>query len=118
MTIEITDSNFQEVVIEAGKPVLSNKTGGISGPPLKPIALRCVAEIARAVKVPIIGTGGITTGEDAAEMLMAGATAIGVGSAVWYRGVEALDQINAELAAFMDKQGYKNLSDLRGLAIR
>ena len=103
---------------EAGKPVLSNKIGGLSGPALKPIALRCVAEIARAVKVPIIGTGGVTNGNDAAEMLMAGATLVGVGTAVWYRGVEALGQINTELELFMQKQGYQKLSDLRGLAIR
>ena len=75
--------------------------GGISGPALKPIALRCVYEIARRVNVPIIGTGGVTTGRDAAEMLMAGATVVGVGSAVWYRGVDAFQQINAELVAFM-----------------
>ena len=103
---------------EAGKAVLSNKMGGISGPALKPIALRCVAEIARAVRVPIIGTGGITTGIDAAEMLMAGATLVGVGSAIWYRGVSALAQINDELAAFMQQQGYQRLSDLRGAALR
>ena len=103
---------------EAGRPVLSNKTGGISGPALKPIALRCVAEIARAVRVPIIGTGGVTSGRDAAEMLMAGATAVGVGSAVWYRGVEVLQDINLELTAFMEQQGYQKLDDLRGTAIR
>ena len=102
---------------EAARPVLSNKMGGISGPALKPIALRCVAEIARAVSVPIIGTGGVTSGIDAAEMLMAGATAVGVGTAVWYRGVEALGQINAELTAFMQKQGYQTLADMRGAAL-
>lgn len=103
---------------EAARPVLSNQTGGLSGPALKPIALRCVAEIARAVSVPIVGTGGVTSGRDAAEMLLAGATAVGVGSAVWYRGVAAFAQIAAELAAFMQQQGYATLSALRGLALR
>jgi len=103
---------------EAGRPVLSNRMGGISGPALKPVALRCVAEIAAAVSVPIIGTGGVTTGRDAAEMIMAGATAVGVGTAVWYRGPEAFQQITAELRAFMARQGYPNLESMRGLAIR
>jgi len=103
---------------EAGRPVLSNRTGGISGPALKPIALRCVAEVASAVDVPIIGTGGVTTGRDAAEMVMAGATAVGVGSAVWYRGAEALGQIGTELAAFMVAQGHRTLDEFRGLARR
>ena len=102
---------------EAGRPVLSNRTGGISGPALKPIALRCVYEIARAVRVPIIGTGGVTTGRDAAEMLMAGAVAVGVGSAVWTRGVEALGDIAAELTAFMAQEGYATLDAMRGIAL-
>jgi dihydroorotate dehydrogenase (NAD+) catalytic subunit len=101
---------------EAGQPVLHNKMGGISGPALKPIALRCVYQIARLVDVPIIGTGGVMTGRDAAEMLMAGATAVGVGSAVWQRGPEALGAIAQELAAFMGRQGYENLSAIRGIA--
>jgi dihydroorotate dehydrogenase (NAD+) catalytic subunit len=103
---------------EAGRPVLSNRVGGLSGPALKPIALRCVAEIARAVDVPIIGTGGVNTGRDAAEMLMAGATAVGVGTAVWYRGAGALGAIAEELVAFMRDQGYKSLDELRGLIHR
>jgi dihydroorotate dehydrogenase (NAD+) catalytic subunit len=103
---------------EAGRPVLSNRVGGISGPALKPIALRCVYEIAQAVHVPIIGTGGVTTGRDAAEMLMAGATAVGVGSAVWYRGVAALGEIGAELRVFMTKENYSRLEEMRGLATR
>lgn len=102
----------------AGKPVLCNRTGGISGAALKPIALKCVAEIAQAVKIPIIGTGGVLTGLDAAEMIMAGATAVGVGSAVWYRGVEAFSQIKAELEKFMIREGYQTLDEMRGRAIQ
>lgn len=103
---------------ESGRPVLSNTVGGVSGPALKPIALRCVYEISRAVRVPIIGTGGVTTGRDAAEMLMAGASLVGVGSAVWYRGVDALTEINAELAAFMELHGYESVAALSGLSRR
>jgi len=103
---------------EAGRAVLANKTGGISGKALKPIALRCVSEIARAVKVPIIGTGGIATGRDAVEMIMAGATLVGVGTAVWYRGVEGLGEIARELEEFMRKEMYLKIEEMRGLANR
>jgi dihydroorotate dehydrogenase (NAD+) catalytic subunit len=107
------------MVIDAasGRPVLSNKVGGVSGPALKPIALRAVYEIAHAVQVPIIGTGGVNTGVDAAEMLMAGATVVGVGSAVWYRGVDAFGQINAELAAFMAQHGHPSVASLRRISL-
>ncbi|HNT77249.1 MAG TPA: dihydroorotate dehydrogenase [Anaerolineae bacterium] len=97
---------------DAGRPVLSNRIGGISGPALKPIALRCVYQIARTVRVPIIGTGGVTTGRDAAEMLLAGATAVGVGSAMWTRGVGALGDIAAELAVWMGQAGYGTLEEI------
>lgn len=102
----------------SGQSILANRVGGISGPALKPIALRCVYEIARALDVPIIGTGGILTGADAAEMLMAGATAIGIGSALHYRGESAFSLICQELTDFMSSFGYNTLADLRGLAHR
>ncbi|MEA3336975.1 MAG: dihydroorotate dehydrogenase [Chloroflexota bacterium] len=101
----------------SGRPVLSNRVGGVSGPALKPVALRCVYEIAQAVEVPIIGTGGITTGTDAVEMLAAGASVAGVGSAVYYRGVDALREINRELAAFMGLHGYGTVAGLRRRAL-
>ena len=85
----------------------------MGGPALKPIALRCVYEIAQAVNVPIIGTGGVTSGQDAAEMVMAGATVVGVGTAIWYRGVEAVGQIGDELAAFMGQHGYESVATMR-----
>ncbi len=86
--------------IESGKPILTNRSGGLSGPALKPIAVRCVFEIAEAVPgIPIIGTGGVSSGADAIEMIMAGASAVGVGSAVYYRGVSALREIGDEMEA-------------------
>lgn len=102
---------------EAAQPVLHNRTGGISGPALKPIALRCVAEIARTVDVPIIGTGGILTGRDAIEMILAGATAVGVGSAFWYRGPDALSLILDEIRAFMQEANVNAIEDLIGKAL-
>lgn len=102
----------------AASPVLSNRVGGISGWAIKPIALRCVAEIRKAVKLPIIGLGGISTGQDAAEMIMAGATAVGVGAAVMQQGPQVFALIAQELDDFMNAEHYPNLEKMRGIAIR
>lgn len=102
--------------IESGKPILANKMGGLSGPAIKPIALRCIYQIAQVVKIPIIGMGGITTGKDAVEMIMAGATAVGIGSAIYYRGLNVFSKINREIKNFMTNHKYQSLSEIRGLA--
>ncbi|MBP7032018.1 MAG: DUF561 domain-containing protein, partial [Anaerolineaceae bacterium] len=102
----------------AGLPILKNRSGGLSGPALKPIALRCVYEIARSVSIPIIGTGGVSTGKDAAEMILAGASLVGVGSAVWQDGPAAFTRIGAELLAFMQETGYDTIGTMRGRAAR
>ena len=98
---------------ESGAPVLDNRTGGISGPALKPIALRCVHEIAGALDIPIIGTGGVLTGLDAVEMISAGAVCVGVGSAVFYRGENAFTLIRDELALWLTERG-QTLDGIRG----
>ena len=102
--------------IDAKKPVLANKIGGITGPALKPIAVRCVYQIYETIKIPIIGTGGITYGKDAIEMVMAGATALGIGTAVYYRGINAFKKICDEMQQWMKKNKVKNLGEIRGVA--
>lgn len=102
--------------VYSGRPILANRVGGVSGPAIKPIAVRCVYEICRAVRIPVIGIGGVTTGLDAVEMVMAGATAVGIGSAICYGGVGVFGKILREMASFMVEQGYETLADFRGMA--
>lgn len=102
----------------AGRPVLKNKTGGLSGLAIKPIALRAVWELSQAVSVPIIGTGGVTKGLDAAEMIMAGASLVGVGSAVVNDGPAVFARIARELGEFMQLEGYQSLEEMSGKAWR
>lgn len=102
--------------IETGHPFLTNKVGGVSGPAIKPIAIKNVYDIHKALpNTPIIGTGGVTTGEDAIEMIMAGATLIGVGTAVYYRDVQVFGLIRDEMIAWGKKRGVAKLDELRGI---
>ncbi len=87
--------------------------GGLSGPAIKPIALRMVYQAAQAVKIPVIGLGGIATGEDAAEFLIAGATAVEVGTASFWNP-NAAAKIAGELGRFLKQQGIPNARDLTG----
>jgi dihydroorotate dehydrogenase (NAD+) catalytic subunit len=112
----INTASGMAIDIDTRSPILANKIGGISGPALKPIAVRCVYEIYEEVKIPIIGTGGVTFGKDAIEMIMAGATGIGIGSAVYYRGNEAFKKICKEMDTWMKKNKVKNLNEIRGIA--
>jgi dihydroorotate dehydrogenase (NAD+) catalytic subunit len=98
----------------AGKAVLANGFGGVSGPAIKPVALKAVYNIRKAVgeKVPIIGTGGIANGIDAVEMIMAGATAVGVGTSVAFRK-DAFKEMAREMTDFMETEGYASLSALK-----
>lgn len=104
--------------INTGKPVLSNKEGGVSGPAIKPIALRAVYQIAKNTNLPIIGIGGICTGKDALEFIMAGASAVGVGTSVVYQDLGAFEKINNEMREYLEEKGYKKLEEIRGLALR
>ncbi len=102
--------------LHARRPILANVTGGVSGPAIRPIAVRCVYEIAQALDVPIIGTGGVSSGADALEMIMAGATAVGIGSALETDGEEIFGRVLREIAALMSELGVATLDEIRGCA--
>ncbi len=97
--------------IERRKPIIANNTGGVSGAGVKPVAVRMVYEAAHAVKIPVIGMGGITCAEDAIEFLMAGAVAVQVGTAN-FTDPYAMPKIIAGLNAWCDRHGVANVSDL------
>jgi dihydroorotate dehydrogenase (NAD+) catalytic subunit len=98
---------------ETRRPRLSNVTGGLSGPAIKPIALRMVYETARAVTIPILGMGGIVTPEDAVEFLLAGATAIQVGTAS-YADPRAAETLAHGLESWCHRHGVEKVSSLTG----
>ncbi|MGO8684721.1 MAG: dihydroorotate dehydrogenase [Thermoleophilia bacterium] len=98
------------------KPFLGNRTGGLSGPAIKPVALRMVSEVAAAVDVPIIGMGGIRTGLDALEFVACGATAVAIGAAN-FADIAAAEHIRAELAVELAARGYISLEAARGCAL-
>ncbi|MCW5199140.1 dihydroorotate dehydrogenase [Desulfobulbus sp. F1] len=98
---------------ESRRPRLANIIGGLSGPAIKPIALRMVWQTARAVSIPVIGIGGISTAEDAVEFLLAGATAVQVGTANFY-DPSAAEKIISGLADYLRRQGEQRVSDIIG----
>jgi dihydroorotate dehydrogenase (NAD+) catalytic subunit len=102
--------------IKMRRPILANKAGGVSGQALKPIAVRCVYDIYKAVKIPIIATGGIVNGQDAIEMLMAGGSLLGIGSAIVYHDLECFDMITDKIREFMKEEGFSDISQMVGLA--
>ncbi len=93
------------------RPILHNNTGGLSGPAVLPVAIRMVWQVANAVKIPLLGMGGVSTGEDAAEIMMAGATAVSVGTAI-FTDPYAPVKIKQGLAEFCAKSGVENVGDL------
>jgi len=99
----------------ARRPVLRNNFGGISGPCIKPLAIKLIHDVYQVVDIPILGTGGISTGLDAIEMMMAGASAVAVGSAVYDQGLDVFKSIRAEMEAFMETHGYADYPDLIGV---
>lgn len=106
--------------IESTMPMLGSPLGQgwLSGPAIKPVALRCVADLCRSVRVPVVGTGGIWDGRDAVEFIMAGASAVQVSTAVIIRGPKIYGIIVDEIARLMRVKGYESIEEMRGAGLR
>jgi len=103
-----------KIDIHRRQPLLGNKLGGLSGPAIKPIALRMVYQVAKAVNLPIIGMGGISTGEDAIEFIIAGATAVAVGMANFSNPQATMDIVTG-INTYMNMYNIQNINDIRGI---
>ncbi|HZK34512.1 MAG TPA: dihydroorotate dehydrogenase [Bacillota bacterium] len=105
-----------KIDINTGRPVLARAVGGLSGPAIKSVGIRMVYEVAKQVKIPILGIGGIYSAEDLIEYIMAGATAVQVGTANFTNPM-AIPEIVAGLDEYMGRKGIKNLAEIRGCAL-
>ena len=104
--------------IETSRPILSNKIGGLSGGAVKPVAVRCVYEICEAVGVPVIGVGGVRTWQDAVEFILAGASAVQIGSAVAFEDLAVFKQVAQGVDSYLETRGYESVKEIVGLAHR
>lgn len=101
--------------VETQRPILSNKIGGLSGTPIKPVAVRCVYEISSQYDIPIIGCGGISSWDDAIEFILAGASAVQIGSAIGDNWIQVFDEINKGITQYMEKKNYSSIKEMVGL---
>lgn len=106
MTIDVT----------TGMPVLSNRVGGLSGAAIRPVAVRCVYEISKEVGLPVIGSGGVSSWEDAAEFILAGASAVQMGTVIGEKWLNAFGRITRGLSLYLSKRGMNSVGELVALA--
>jgi len=104
--------------VETMMPILANKTGGLSGPAVKPIALRHVYSVYERVKVPIIGCGGISNWQDAVEFLLAGASAVQIGTAISTMGPAVFEKVARGISKYLKRKGLRSVSEIVGLSHR
>ncbi len=102
--------------VETTRPLLSHKIGGLSGSAIKPIAVRCVYEISSKFDIPIIGCGGVSDWEDAIEFILAGASAVQIGSAIGEKWVGVFSEINNGISKYMEKKGFSKIKEMVGIA--
>jgi dihydroorotate dehydrogenase (NAD+) catalytic subunit len=102
--------------IETMMPILSNLIGGLSGNAIKPIGIRCVYEISKKLQVPVIGCGGVSSWQDVIEYMIAGASAVQIGSILGSSGPKIFTHITKDLKKYVEKKGLRNISELIGIA--
>jgi dihydroorotate dehydrogenase (subfamily 1) family protein len=102
--------------VDTANPILSNKFGGLSGPAIKPIALRCVFDVYDAVEIPVVGVGGIADYRDAVEFIFAGARCVQIGTSIMYKGLDIFKEITDGMKKFMLKRGYESIDEMIGIA--
>lgn len=105
-----------KIDIITGNPILSNKFGGMSGPAIKPIAIRCVYDAFEATDIPIVGVGGIRNYSDVVEFLYAGASAVQIGTSIMYEGPEIFGRINSDLEDFLEDSEFNSIEEMVGYA--
>lgn len=113
--VAINTVRAMKIDILQQRPVLGNRAGGLSGPPIFPIAVRCVYDLHNALSIPIIGVGGVSTWEDAVEMHLAGASAIQIGTAVM-EDIEVFSKIKKGVNTYLREKGHKSVDEIVGLA--
>jgi len=104
--------------VETTRPILSNRIGGLSGPAIKPIAVRCVYEIYGEVDVPIVGCGGVTSWRDAVEFMLAGASAVQIGTAISAKGMGVFKSITRGISSYLKRKGFRSIEEIVGLSHR
>jgi len=112
----INTARAMAIDTETAMPILSNKVGGLSGPAIKPIAVRCVYELHEKVEVPIIGCGGITNWRDAVEFILAGASAIQIGTAIAIKGPRVFSVVTRGIDAYLERKGFRSVQEIVGLS--
>jgi dihydroorotate dehydrogenase (NAD+) catalytic subunit len=115
--VAINTVRAMKIDIHQKRPILGNRVGGLSGPPIFPIAVRCIHDLHNALSVPIIGVGGVTTWQDAVEMHLAGASAIQIGTAM-IDGIDVFRHIKEGIRNYLQDEGFAEVSEIVGLAGR
>jgi dihydroorotate dehydrogenase (NAD+) catalytic subunit len=116
MITAINTLRAMSIDVETMMPILSNRIGGLSGNAIKPIGIRCVYEISKKLEAPVIGCGGVSSWKDVIEYMIAGASAVQIGSVLGSTGPKIFNQITKELKNYVEKKGLRNISEIIGIA--